>query len=80
MVKEYKFPCYPGDKVWFLEGYSGKVYYMQSDYVEMVGFTSRSIRIKLRNHKSFGKTYTWGKNVFATEEECRSVFEKVKAV
>lgn len=78
MAINYEFPCYPGDEVWYLDGYGGKVLWMRSDKVEMVGFTSRSIRIKLRGKKDFGKTFTWGKNVFATREECLEMFEKLK--
>ena len=65
----YEFPCYPGDEVWFIERYNGKPLYVSKDTVQMVGFTTRSVQIKLRSHKNFNKTYTWNKNVFATYEE-----------
>jgi hypothetical protein len=78
MIK-YEFPCYPGDEVWFLVTIGGNPIYTRSDKVQMVGFTTRSIQIKLRNHKDFNKTYTWGKNVFGTEEEARAAIEKMRA-
>ena len=52
--------------------------YYGKDTVQMVGFTTRSVQIKLRNKNSFNKTFTWGKNVFATEAECVDMFEKRK--
>ena len=76
MPIKYEFPCYPGDEVWFINRYAGNPLYYGKDFVQMVGFTTRSIRIKLRNHKDFNKTFTWGKNVFATEKEMRKVFDK----
>jgi hypothetical protein len=44
----------------------------------MVGFTTRSVQIKPRSHHNFNKTYTWGKNIFATKEECQAVYDKLK--
>lgn len=77
MIK-YEFPCYPGDEVWFLVTIGGNPIYARSDKVQMVGFTTRSIQIKLRNHKDFNKTYTWGKNVFKTKEEAEAMILKMK--
>lgn len=77
MIK-YEFPCYPGDDVWFIENYRGKPLYSGKDVVQMVGFTTRSVQIKLRGHKNFNKTYTWNKNVFADEASMRAALEKMK--
>lgn len=77
MIK-YEFPCYPGDEVWYIEKYHGKPLYTGKDIVQMVGFTTRSIQIKLRGHQNFNKTYTWNKNVFATYEEMQSALTKLK--
>lgn len=77
MIK-YEFPCYPGDEVWFIENYRGKPLYSGKDVVQMVGFTTRSVQIKLRGHKNFNKTYTWNKNVFADEASMRAALEKMK--
>ena len=79
MIK-YEFPCYPGDEVWFLVTIGGNPIYCRSDVVQMVGFTTRSIQIKLRNHKDFNKTYTWGKTVFKTKEEAEAILLKLKEV
>ena len=78
MAIKYEFPCYPGDEVWYIESYNGKPIYVSGDKVQMVGFTTRSVQIKLRNHQNFGKTYTWNKNVFATKEEANEMIEKMK--
>lgn len=51
---------------------------MVHDRIQMVGFTTRSVQIKPRSHHSFNKTFTWGKNIFATEEECKAEYEKLK--
>ena len=77
MIK-YEFPCYPGDEVWFIENYRGKPLYYGKDVVQMVGFTTRSIQIKLRGHQNFNKTYTWNKNVFADEASMKAAYEKLK--
>jgi hypothetical protein len=78
MAIKYEFPCYPGDEVWYIENYGGKPFHYGKDVVQMVGFTTRSVQIKLRNKHSYSKTFTWGKNVFATREECVDMFEKLK--
>lgn len=75
-LKEYKFPCYPGDEVWYFESYGGKPLALRKDIVQMVGFTTRSVQIKLRGAHSFNKTFTWNKNVFATQEEALFAFAK----
>jgi hypothetical protein len=77
MIK-YEFPIYPGDEVWFIHTYGGRPLGCYRDTAQMVGFTTRSIQIKLRNHKDFNKTYTWGKNVFGTAKEAIAAFEKMK--
>ena len=76
MIK-YEFPCYPGDEVWYIEMYNGKPLTCGKDKVQMVGFSTRSVQIKLRGHQSFNKTYTWGKTVFATEAEALIAFTKL---
>lgn len=58
MIK-YEFPCYPGDEVYLIVEVYGGHRYVCPDKVQMVGFTTRSIQIKLRQHKDFNKTYTW---------------------
>lgn len=78
MAIKYEFPCYPGDEVWYIEKYEGKPLYYRNDIVQMVGFTTRSVQIKLRSKKAFGKTFTWGKNVFPTKEECIAMYNKLK--
>ena len=77
MIK-YEFPCYPGDDVWYFETYNGgKPLSLGKDKVQMVGFTTRSVQIKLRNHHNFNKTFTWNKNVFATFEEADNAYRSL---
>ena len=75
MIK-YEFPCYPGDEVWYIETYKGKPF-IGKDIVQMVGFTTKSIQIKLRNHQNFNKTYTWNKTVFTTQDDALIAFAKI---
>lgn len=77
MIK-FEFPCYPGDEVWYIECYNGRPLCLGKDKVQMVGFTTRSVQIKLRGHHNFNKTYTWNKNVFADEALARETYEKLK--
>lgn len=77
MIK-YEFPCYPGDKVWYIREVPYGPAYVTWDIVELVGFTSRSIQIKLKGHKNFNRTYTWGKIVFKTEQEANEALEKME--
>lgn len=78
MAIKYEFPVYPGDEVWYIEKYNGKPLCLGKDIVQMVGFTTRSIQIKLRGHQNFNKTYTWNKNVFADENKARDAYAKMK--
>jgi hypothetical protein len=64
--------------VWYFESYGGKPLAIRKDIIQMVGFTTRSVQIKLRNYRSFNKTFTWNKNVFATQEEALFAFAKAK--
>ena len=75
-MKSYTFPCYPGDEVWYIQSYCGKPLAIRKDIVQMVGFTTRSVQIKLRGAKDFNKTFTWNKNVFATYEEASVVYNQ----
>lgn len=75
-MNKYEFPCYPGDEVWYFECYQGKPLMLRKDIVQMVGFTTRSVQIKLRGAHDFNKTFTWGKNVFDNYEEALIMFAK----
>ena len=61
-------PVSIGQTVWAIEFYRGKPIAIHGDMVQMVGFTSRSVKIALRNHHSFGKTFVLGKTVFLTRK------------
>ena len=75
-MKTFTFPCYPGDEVWYVQCYCGRPLAVRKDIVQMVGFTTRSVQIKLRGAKDFNKTFTWGKNVFGSKEEAQAMFDK----
>ena len=75
MIK-YEFPCYPGDDVWYIESVGSK-YWCRQDKVEIVSFTPQCIQIQLRDPKSFGETYIWGKTVFKTEHEALQMIAKL---
>jgi hypothetical protein len=77
-MTKYEFPCYPGDEVWYIENFCGQPLCIGKDTVQMVGFTTSDIQIKLRNPHNFNKTYTWNMNVFATQEEAKAAYEKLK--
>jgi hypothetical protein len=76
-VIKYEFPCFPGDTVWYIERYNDKPLRVGKDIVQMVGFTTRSVQIKLRDHKDFNKTFTWGKTVFSSQEDALIAFAKM---
>ena len=57
--------------------YGGKPLCCCKDIVQMVGFTPRSVQIKLKNHQNFNKIYTWNKNVFTTQDEALIAFAKM---
>lgn len=74
----YEFPCYPGDDAWYIVSVNGNPLYVQKDVVQMVGFTTRSVQIKLRYEHRFGRTFTWNKDVFPTEQAAKDALLKLK--
>lgn len=78
MIK-YEFPCYPNDEVWLVEKDADAWrFYCRSAKVQKISFTTQCIQIELRelDRHSFNKIYTWGKNVFATEQEALAIVER----
>jgi hypothetical protein len=61
-------PVKVGQTVWALEKYGGKHIAIIEGKAQMVGVTSRSVKVLLRNHKDFNKTFVFGKTVFLTRE------------
>lgn len=63
------FPCAIGDTIWIplRDGgrFTGKIV---EDKVQMIGFTSKGIRIKARNHHAHNITLKLGESVFLTRE------------
>lgn len=59
-------PVSIGQTVWAIEFYRGKPIAIHEDKVQMVGYTSRSIKILLRNHHDFNKAFVLDKTVFTT--------------
>ena len=61
-------PVKVGQTVWTIEKYRGKPIAIIEGKAQMVGVTSRSVKVLLRNHKDFNKTFVFGKTVFLTRE------------
>ena len=68
-------PCKVGQTVWAIERYGGKPIAIIEGKVQMVGVTSRSVKVLLRNHKDFNKTYVFGKTVFLTREAAEAALK-----
>lgn len=65
-----------GDTVYLTPKFNGRTYCgVVEDRVQMIGLTSRSIHIKARNHKDFGKTYILGKTAFLTREDAEKALK-----
>lgn len=68
-------PCKVGQTVWAIERYGGKPIAIIEGKVQMVGVTSRSVKVLLRNHKDFNKTYVFGKTVFLIREAAEAALK-----
>ncbi len=68
-------PVKTGQTVWAIEKYSGKPIAIIEGKAQMVGVTSRSIKVLLRNHKDFNKTFVFGKTVFLTREDAEAALK-----
>ena len=64
-----------GQTVWAIEKYRGKPIAIIEGKAQMVGVTSRSVKVLLRNHKDFNKTFVFGKTVFLTREEAEAALK-----
>ena len=68
-------PVKVGQTVWAIEKYRGKPIAIIEGKVQMVGVTSRSVKVLLRNHKDFNKTFVLGKTVFLTREAAEAALK-----
>ena len=68
-------PCKVGDTVYAIKRYGGKPIAIIEDKVQMVGVTSRSVRILLRAHHDHNQTFQLGKTVFLTREEAEKALD-----
>jgi len=67
---EVMLPCKLGDTVYYIPKFGSKAYCgIQSGRVQMIGITSRSIRIKISEHHPHNKDFTLGQTVFLTHED-----------
>lgn len=64
-----------GQAVWALEKYGGKHIAIIEGKAQMVGATSRSVKVLLRNHKDFNKAFVFGKTVFLTREDAEAALK-----
>lgn len=70
MINVEGLPCKPGDTVWYIEMYGGRpLCGARKGTVQMVGYTSRSVRIKVAESHSHNKDYMFGKTAFLSEDE-----------
>lgn len=71
------FPCAIGDTIWIplknLGRFTGEIV---EDKVQMIGFTSKGIRIKARNHHAHNITLKLGESVFLTREEAEAAVKE----
>lgn len=66
-------PCKVGDKIYYLDRYSGEV---EEDTVKFFTFTKNGVRPLLERHnKRFWEFYSWGKTVFLTKEEAEQALK-----
>jgi hypothetical protein len=72
----YNCPCSPGDEVWVIETHNDKPLSLVKDTVKAISFTTKGTQLALKNHQDLGMSYTWNKNVFATQDEALIVFAK----
>lgn len=77
-VSAISVPINLGQEVWVIIKYNGKPLTIVNDYVSMIGITTRSIHIKLRNYKDFNKTYILGKLAFISHEDALKEFNRLK--
>ena len=74
-----RLPCKVGDTVWYIPSYNGKpLGFINKDKVQMIGFTSRGIHFKLREHHEHNKMYMLGKSVFLTREEAEAKLKEMR--
>ena len=68
-------PCKVGDTVYAIKKYGGKPIAIIDDKVQMVGVTSRTVRILLRAHHDHNQTFQFGKTVFLTRESAEAAIK-----
>ena len=74
-----RLPCKVGDTVWYIPSYNGKpLGFINKDKVQMIGFTSRGIHFKLREHHEHNKMYMLGKSVFLTRAEAEQKLKEME--
>lgn len=59
-------PVKVGQTVWAIEKYRGKPIAIIEGKAQMVGVTSRSVKVLLRIYKDFNEAFVFGKTVFLT--------------
>lgn len=68
-------PVKIGQTLWAIEKYGGKYIAIIEGKAQMVGVTSRSVKVLLGNHKDFNKTFVFGKTVFFTREAAEAALK-----
>ena len=79
--------CKIGDTVYIIERCKNRILpnrengnkmHIIEDKIQMIGFSSKEIHIRLRNHKNFNKTYVLNKSAFITREQAEKALERSK--
>lgn len=67
-------PCKVGDKIYYIDKYSGKV---EEDIVRFFTVTQNGTKpILVRHNTKFWDMYEWGKTVFLTKEEAERALKE----
>lgn len=71
------FLCAIGDTIWIplknLGRFTGEIV---EDKIQMIGFTSKGVRIKARNHHAHNITLKLGESVFLTREAAEAALKE----
>lgn len=71
------FPCAIGDTIWIplknLGRFTGEIV---EDKIQMIGFTSKGIRIKARKHHAHNITLKLGESVFLTRKSAEAALKE----
>lgn len=75
----FKSPIGLGDEVYYFLKYDGKpIFKVFLGHVQAVSFTSRGIRIKIREYHEHNKDFAFEKQVFVDAESAKKALDKLR--